>query len=203
VTDAESLKIVTMVYAGLVNKAIVVQLQSYGCNAIGLTGADANLIPAIKRKKTDVDFGFVGDVEGIALQTAALKLFLENRLTPVMAPITHDTKGQLLNTNADTIASALAVALSKNFSVNLSYCFEKKGVLKNVEDEKSVMPTISEKDYEEMLSNGVVSQGIVPKLDNAFRAIKSGVKSVIIGHAENLRDMVYKNESTGTQLVIG
>ena len=188
VTDIETIDLVTMVYGGLINKKIVAKLQSVQCNAIGLTGADANIIPAVKRPvtKEGIDFGFVGDITSSQLAVGSLQMFLNNDLVPVIAPLTHDGKGQLLNTNADTIASALAVALSKCYDVRLIYCFEKKGVLENVDDESSVITLINKEKYKQLLQDKKLADGILPKIDNAFAAIDSGVKEVLVGNACNL-----------------
>jgi len=193
ITDAATIDLVTMVYGGLLNKKIVAQLQAKGVNAIGLTGADANIIPAIKRPVKEIDYGFVGDV--ISLESGvlsrepgmtSLELFVENGLVPVFAPLTHDGKGQVLNTNADTIASVLAVALSKKYQVRLIYCFEKKGVLENVADDQSVITLITRDIYKYLLDQHKLFDGILPKIDNAFAAIDSGVQEVVIGDAKDL-----------------
>lgn len=199
ITDAETIDVVTMVYGGLVNKKIVAKLQALQCNAIGLTGADANIIPATKRPvtKEGIDFGFVGDVVASQLSTANFQLFLTNGLTPIVAPLTHDGKGQMLNTNADTIASSLAVALSATYNVRLIYCFEKKGVLENVDDENSAIPLITKDIYQQLKEGNKLFDGILPKIDNAFAAIDSGVKEVLIGHADNLLQNVTE-KTTGT-----
>lgn len=193
ITDAATIDLVTMVYGGLVNKKIVAQLQSKKVNAIGLTGADANIIPAVKRPVKDIDYGFVGDVyspEPVADSHEAgidsLVLFLENGLVPVFAPLTHDGKGQLLNTNADTIASSLAVALSRKYAVRLIYCFEKKGVLENVADDGSIIRLITKESYQLLLAQHKLFDGILPKIDNAFAAIDNGVQEVLIGDAKDL-----------------
>lgn len=178
ITDAETLKVVTMVYAGLVNKNIVAGLQAKGCNSIGLTGADLNVIEAVKRPVKDIDYGYVGDVMGV--NTSELRLLLNEEVVPVMAPITHDTYGQLLNTNADTIAAELAIELSNYFTVNLFYCFEKKGVLLNPEDENSVIPLLSYNRFKELQAEGVISAGMIPKLDNGFAAMRNGVSQILI-----------------------
>ncbi len=200
ITDSETLKVVTMVYAGLINKNMVAKLQSFSCNAIGLTGADANTIPATKRPAVTTDYGFVGDIDTSLLHIESLKLFLDNNMTPVFAPITHDGKGQLLNTNADTIASALAVSLAKHFETRLLYCFEKKGVLKDINDENSVINEISLNEYAALKENGTISQGMIPKIDNAFDAINKGVKSVFICHADELLNIINAGEKKGTKL---
>lgn len=186
ITDGATIDIVTMVYGGLVNKKIVAQLQARGSNAIGITGADANIIPAVKRPVKEIDYGFVGDVLTSPAPAPALVSFLENGLVPVIAPLTHDGKGQMLNTNADTIASSLAVSLSKKYAVRLIYCFEKKGVLENVEDENSVIRLITKDTYKELLAGKKLFDGILPKIDNAFNAIDNGVQEVLIGDANDL-----------------
>lgn len=187
VTDAETLKVVTMVYGGLVNKNIVAQLQAFNCNAIGMTGVDANIITAKRRTGGKVDYGLVGDVIEEKLNGKTLASLLESGLIPVFAPITHDGHGQLFNTNADTIASALAVALAAFFEVQLVYCFEKKGVLHNPEDDNSVIKEINTEKYKGLVEDGTVSEGMLPKLENAFAALNKGVSSVIICSSENLR----------------
>lgn len=186
ITDAATIDLVTMVYGGLVNKQLVAALQARHCNAIGLTGADANIIPANKRPVADIDYGFVGDIlqEDIAVNN--LQALLDNAMMPVIAPLTHDGQGQLLNTNADTIASALAIALSANYDVRLIYCFEKKGVLDNVKDETSVITLINKEKYRQLLEEKKLADGILPKIDNAFAAIDHGVQEVLIGHAHDL-----------------
>src|SRR5690606_36235959 len=186
VTDAETLKVVTMVYGGLVNKNIVARLQTFNCNAIGMTGVDANIITAKKRTSGKVDYGLVGDVIQEKLNGKMLASFLENGLVPVFAPITHDGNGQLFNTNADTIASALAVSLAAFFKVQLVYCFEKRGVLSDPEDDSSVIQEINAHKYKELVEDGTVSEGMLPKLENAFSALNKGVSSVIICSSENL-----------------
>ncbi|MEO6720220.1 MAG: acetylglutamate kinase [Ferruginibacter sp.] len=185
ITDEATIDLVTMVYGGLVNKKVVAKLQSLQCNAIGLTGADADIIPATKRPVKEIDYGLAGDITG-ELRADKLNLFLKNDLVPVIAPLTHDGKGQMLNTNADTIASALAIALSKFYEVRLIYCFEKKGVLENVDDENSVVSLITRPIYKVLLADKKLFGGILPKIDNAFAAIDSGVKEVLIGDANDL-----------------
>ena len=199
ITDADIIDLVTMVYGGLVNKKVVAKLQSLNCNAIGLTGADANIIPAVKRPitKDGIDFGFVGDVDSWKLEVGSLELLLNNQFTVVIAPLTHDGKGQMLNTNADTVASSLAVALSKSYNVRLIYCFEKKGVLENVEDDNSVITLITKDIYQQLLTENKLFDGILPKIDNAFDAINSGVNEVLIGDANDLLQNV-TNETKGT-----
>lgn len=195
-TDAETLKIVTMVYAGLINKTMVAHLQANGCNAIGLSGADGNTIKAHKRVVKDVDYGFAGDVDSV--NSPFLHTLLQQQMTPVIAPITHNAAGQLLNTNADTIAQELAKALSSLYDVHLVFSFEKSGVLRNADDETSVIATLDKKSYEELKEKKLVFAGMIPKLDNAFAALNSGVKRVIIGKADNLQALV--NGQTGTSI---
>lgn len=179
ITDAEMLEVVTMVYGGLVNKNIIARLQSKGVNALGLTGADMDVIHSHKRpQKNGIDYGFVGDVEHV--NGFALRNIIEQGITPVMAPLTHDGKGNMLNTNADTIASETAKALARFYDVTLIYSFEKKGVLSNPEDDESVIPTITRQDFEQYVANGTVAGGMIPKLENALAAVDSGVSQVII-----------------------
>ncbi len=197
ITDDATIDLVTMVYGGLVNKKIVAQLQLNGCNAIGLTGADGNIIPAHKRPVKEIDFGWVGDVETEKINVGLLEQLLKMNIAPVCAPLTHDQQGHILNTNADTIASSIAIALSQLFSVRLIYCFEKKGILENVEDENSVITSINKTSYAELKAANKLFAGILPKLDNAFAAIDSGVTEVLIGHADNLLENV-TNKTIGT-----
>jgi acetylglutamate kinase len=203
ITDAETLKITTMVYAGLINKQIVASLQSKNINAIGLSGADGNSIQSSKRKIADIDYGFVGDLDAKSVNANFVVSLLKLNIIPVFSAITHDGKGQLLNTNADTISSALAVALSGSYDVQLNYCFEKKGVLKNVEDDDSVIEIITPLEYKQLLSEGIISKGMIPKLDNAFDAIQKGVKSVVIAHSNDLLNTTHENKHAGTKLIAG
>lgn len=184
ITDAETLKLVTMVYGGLVNKNIVAGLQSMGINAIGLTGADANVISAVKRPVKEIDYGFVGDVTSV--NASFLASVLEWNIVPVMAPLTHDGNGTMLNTNADTIAAEVAKAMSDRFKVTLIYCFEKPGVLLNPEDDSSVIPYISYYDFPRLVDDGTISGGMIPKVQNAFNALNAGVSSVLITSASSL-----------------
>ena len=186
ITDESTIDLVTMVYGGLVNKKIVAQLQSHGCNAIGLTGADANTIPAVKRPVKEIDYGFVGDLDRSLLNQDRWNAFLAGGLVPVVAPLTHDGQGQMLNTNADTMASMIAVLLSAIYQVRLVFCFEKKGVLQNPDDDDSVIPLITTHTYQELLQQNSLSGGILPKIDNAFQAIRAGVTEVLIGDAKDL-----------------
>ena len=180
ITDEKTLEIVTQVYAGLINKGLVSQLQSRNCNALGLTGADANTIPAIKRPVKEVNYGFVGDIDTSLINATTIQGLMELGLVLVFAPLTHDSKGSMLNTNADTIASSLAIALAKYYKVKLIYCFEKNGVLSNPDDENSVIHEITEKTFIDYKSQGVIHSGMIPKLDNAFAALKSGVSEIVI-----------------------
>lgn len=208
ITDIETLRIVTMVYAGLINKNLVAQLQAKGCNAIGLTGADGNIIRAHKRTeaaskelnagKVPIDYGYVGDINEDGVSAKAINTFLQAGMVPVLCAITHDGETQLLNTNADTIASAVAIALSEQFDVDLIFCFEKKGVLRQVDDESSVIKIINQTTFEALKNEGVVAAGMLPKLNNAFSAAKAGVSAVYIGHADDLQAI--GNAEFGTKI---
>jgi len=180
VTDKANLDVVTMVYAGLLNKKIVAQLQEYDCNAIGLSGADANSIKAHKRVVKDIDYGYAGDVDEV--NDSVIKLLLENNLTPVFCAITHDKNGQLLNTNADTIASEIASGLANHYQIVLIYCFEKNGVLKDVKDDNSVIENIDSKSYAALKDKNIIADGMLPKLENCFYALNKGVTKIIIGN---------------------
>lgn len=184
ITSAEMLKVVTMVYGGLVNKNLVARLQALGVNAIGLSGADMNLIMSVKRPVELVNFGYVGDVRYVNVK--ALVSLLEAGAVPVFAPLTHDKEGSMLNTNADTIASALAQALSPLYDVTLTYCSDIPGVLRNVEDPSSVIKTVTRADFDPLVADGTISKGMIPKLQNAFDAISAGVGSVVITSAASL-----------------
>jgi acetylglutamate kinase len=200
VTDEETLKVVTMVYAGLINKNVVATLQANSCNAIGLSGPDANIIPAVKREKGETDYGFAGDIVKGQVKVPVLRTLIELGLTPVISPITHDGKGNLLNTNADTIASELASAFAPNYHVQLIYCFDKKGVLKDVNNDKTLIPSMNHEDYEEFKKQGKIHEGMIPKLDNAFDALKKGVKTVRICNASQLLNLINSPEHIGTEL---
>ena len=197
ITDAETLKIVTMVYAGFVNKNIVAALQANNCNAIGLCGADGDAILAHKRQHPMLDYGFVGDVD--AINTDLISSLLEKNIAVVFAPITHDQQGQLLNTNADTIAQEVAKGMSNIYDVQLIYSFEKSGVLLDANDDTTVIPEINLSYYQQLKSKNKIFAGMIPKLDNAFAALKSGVGKVIIGKAENLKELI--NGSSGTTII--
>lgn len=186
ITDEATIDLVTMVYGGSVNKRLVAGLQALGCNAIGLTGADANSILAQQRPVGKIDYGFVGDIALDGVDARPTKALLDAGMVPVFAPLTHDGKGQMLNTNADTIAAALAVTLSTSYEVRLIYCFDKKGVLRDKEDDESVVPVMNGESYRQLLDAHVLSDGILPKLDNAFQAIEWGVHEVLIGRADDL-----------------
>lgn len=186
VTSQQDLEVVTMVYAGLINKNIVAQLQAKACNAVGFTGADANTIVSDKRPTNPINFGFVGDVK--LVNGKAISGFVEQGVIPVFCAITHDGQGQLLNTNADTIASEVAASLVDFYDVELIYCFEKQGVLENVEDENSVILEINPSYYETLKAEGKIHSGMLPKLKNCFDAIEKGVKSVKIGNPEVIRN---------------
>jgi acetylglutamate kinase len=198
ITDAETLKIATMVYAGYINKNIVALLQKFKRNALGLSGADGNCILATKRKHASIDYGFVGDVTYI--NTDLFVNLLNSHITPVMCAITHTGEGQLLNTNADTIVAAIAIALSKKYDVTLTYCFEKSGVLADVSDDTSVIEHIHFEKYIALKKEGNIHSGMIPKLDNAFEAINQGVTSVIIGHAQDIHELGKSQAHKGTRL---
>lgn len=179
ITDSETLKIITMVYAGLTNKNIVAKLQANNCNAIGLTGADGDSIQAHKRPVKEIDYGFAGDVDGI--NTKTISQLLQAGLIPVFCAMTHDGEGQLLNTNADTIASEIAIGMSSDYQTNLYYCFEKKGVLMEITDENSVVEHINKESYQKLLDDGIIADGMLPKLENCFHALNQNVHKVCIG----------------------
>lgn len=198
VTDAETLKVVTMVYAGWCNKNLVALLQKRGCNAIGLAGCDANVIKASKRAPktlsdgvTTVDYGFVGDVRPESVNADFLRSLISQGIVPVLCAINHDACGQLLNTNADTVASSVACALG----AELLYCFEKKGVLMDCDDEGSVIPSLKPSDFERLKKDGVIAEGMIPKLENSFNALRSGASGVTIKHSDDLL-----KPDTGTKL---
>ena len=194
ITSAEMLQVVTMVYGGLVNKNVVVQLQSRGVDALGLTGADMNYMLADKRKNAEIDYGFVGDVKKV--DGEKLKSLICQNIVPVLAPLTHDGQGNLLNTNADTIAGEAAKALAKLYDVTLVFCFEKKGVLRDENDDDSVIPTINKQDFDRYVESGVIQGGMIPKLQNAFNALEAGVKQGIITKADEI------NKNSGTTIIL-
>lgn len=184
ITDSEMLKVVTMVYGGLVNKNIVAGLQSLGVNALGLTGADMNIMRSDKRPVGEVDYGFVGDVKEV--NADLLATLIHQGIVPVLAPLTHDKHGNMLNTNADTIAGEAAKALAKHFDVTLMFCFEKRGVLRDENDDDSVIPEINRDDFKRYVECGVIQGGMIPKLENAYQAIDAGVKQVIITRSSEI-----------------
>jgi len=196
ITDEATLKIVTMVYAGYINKYIVAQLQALGVSAMGLSGADGNLIQAHKRNHASIDYGFVGDIDMV--NTDLLLQLLSTNTKLVIAPITHDGKGQLLNTNADTIAQSLATALVSKYKVHLIYGFEKEGVLKNINDPSSVIIKVDQSIYATLKDEKLIFEGMIPKIDNAFEALDNGVASVIIGKAEKMNELI--NGTAGTTI---
>jgi len=179
ITDSDTLDIITMVYAGKINKNIVAQLQANTCNAIGFSGADGNTIVSAKRSIQPIDYGFVGDVKQV--NTNTLEVLLNNNITPVFCAITHDENGQLLNTNADTIASELAIGFAKNFKTELYYCFDKTGVLRDITDNNSVVTNINTVTYQSLINDGIIADGMLPKLNNCFHAINNNVDKVCIG----------------------
>jgi acetylglutamate kinase len=201
VTDKETIKVVTMVYAGLVNKNIVAKLQALQQNSIGLCGADGNVIQAHKRinKDKSIDYGFVGDIDNVDAQF--LKHLIEDNKFPIMAPITHDGNGQLLNTNADTIASEIAIALSSIYNVTLLYAFELPGVMTDINDKTSIINKITTSKYKSLLEDGTIAKGMIPKMDNCYNAISRGVKEVLIGDALELSNLLSTSRTTGTRLI--
>ncbi|HYW35771.1 MAG TPA: acetylglutamate kinase [Balneolaceae bacterium] len=186
ITDEPALDVAVMVYAGLINKKIVAKMQALSCNALGLSGADLNSIPAKKRNHPEIDYGFVGDIEPDDINTHHIRRLIEDQIVPVFSAITHDTKGQLFNTNADTIAASLAMALAGNFDVTLTYCFEKKGVLEDVNDETSWISELSRQQFIDLKNDGSIHEGMIPKLETGFEALHQDVKQVRIKNAENL-----------------
>lgn len=198
ITDAESLKIVQMVYAGLINKNIVARLQALNCAAIGLSGADGNSIAAKKRAVKHIDYGFVGDV--VQVNTSVLNKILQCGLTPVFCALTHDRKGQILNTNADTIATELSIAFSREYVVDLIFCFEQYGVLSEPGNENSVISNLSLLTYRRLKKAGKITEGMIPKLDNAFRALTAGVKNIYITHFDAINGLEIKSKSKATQI---
>ncbi|MBP3774042.1 MAG: acetylglutamate kinase [Bacteroidaceae bacterium] len=194
VTDRETLDVVTMVYGGLINKNVVAQLQSVQCNAIGLTGADAGILPAMRRAPRPIDYGYVGDIKIDEVRSETVKLFLEAGIVPVFCALTHDEQGSVLNSNADSVASAVAVAMSKLYEVELVYCLELPGVMQDIDNPESMIEEIDQASYVRLKDEGIVNKGMIPKIDNAFSAIRQGVSRVIIKHAKNLTN------NTGTTI---
>ena len=186
VTDRDTLDVVTMVYAGLINKRIVAMLQAAGCDAIGMCGADGNAIPAVRRNPEPVDYGYVGDINPTNINTGLIARLLDAGICPVFCAITHDGYGSLLNSNADSVASAVAIAVSSVAATRLVFCFEKAGVLADIADPGSVIPLITPTNYTSLRESGAISSGMIPKIDNALLATRSGVGSVIIKHSGDL-----------------
>jgi len=186
ITDADALKVITMVYGGWVSKTIVAKLQALNCDAMGLSGVDGNSIIAKKRTNSSINYGFVGDVQKV--NTHPILLLLNHGITPVFSAITHDQNGQLLNTNADTIATSVAVAMSVHFDTKLYFCFEKQGVLLDLTDENSVIETIDTKSYQELKNNHIIVEGMLPKLENSFEALQKNVSQVCIGNLQMITD---------------
>ncbi len=184
ITDAKTLEVITMVYGGLVNKTIVANLQALHSNTIGLSGADANSITSQKRLVTDIDFGFVGDVTSV--NHHAINKLIQADFTPVFCAITHDKNGQLLNTNADTISSELAIGMSQLYQVALYYCFELNGVLKDINDKNTVIKQLNSKSYKTLLETNIITEGMLPKLENCFYALQNGVKTIYMGNTAML-----------------
>ena len=190
VTDRATLDVVTMVYAGLVNKNVVARLQACHCNAIGLSGADANLIPATRRKPQPIDYGYVGDIDAKAVEAETIKKLLNAGIVPVFCALTHDGKGSMLNSNADSVASAIAKAMARHMETQLVYCFELPGVMEDVESPDTLITEINMEKYAQLRADGIISKGMIPKIDNAFAAIHDGVARVVIKHARNLTNNI-------------
>jgi acetylglutamate kinase len=193
ITDTETLEVITMVYGGLVNKNVVAKLQANSVNAIGLTGADINSIQSEKRPIKDIDFGFVGDVKKIAHNS--INKLIKADFTPVFCAITHDGNGQLLNTNADTIASQIAIGMSSLYETTIYYCFELNGVLQDFNDKESVIKKINSETYKKLLEDGIISEGMLPKLENCFDALNNGVQNIKMGNTSMLTN---KNDNFTT-----
>ena len=197
ITDAETLKAVTMVYAGYINKNIVALLQSFDCNAVGLSGADGNVIRAHKRIHPVTDYGFVGDVDEV--NTFFIQSLVSQNISLIFSPLTHDKQGLLLNTNADTIAQEIAKAMSHLYEVSLVYCFEKQGVLMDASDDSSVIHSINATHFVKLKEKNIIADGMIPKLQNAFAALNAGVKVITIGHAANLQLLI--SQQSGTSII--
>ena len=200
VTDADMLQVATMVYGGLVSKQIVATLQKEGCNALGMTGADAGIIRSVKRPvKEGIDFGYVGDIQNV--DSAALRKIIDSGFVPVLAPLTHDGNGQLFNTNADNIASFTAVGLSTDYDTSLYYTFELPGVMADINDPSSVISQIKSDDFQRLKEEKIIDKGMIAKLDASFNAIHSGVHTVTICNAADVKKLLLENHPCGTQLV--
>ncbi len=200
ITDRDTIDVVQMVYAGLINKNIVAALQAANCQALGLSGADLDSIRAIKRPVKRIDYGYVGDV--VKVNTSAIKALIERGTVPVFCALTHDGQGQMLNTNADTIATELGIALSSEYLVDLIFCFEKKGVLKDLGDDTSFIPRITPGSYDQLKQDGAIVTGMIPKIDNAFRALNKGVQNVTITSFEDLFAFMDGGAGSGTRIVL-
>jgi acetylglutamate kinase len=198
ITNLESLHVVQMVYAGLVNKNIVAKLQSLDCMSLGLTGADVNCIKAVKRPVKEIDYGYVGDVTEV--NSTILTTLIEQKLIPVICSLTHDGQGQILNTNADTIATEVGIAMTRNFKVSLIYCFEQNGVLMSMEDQQSVIKNLHPVYYQQLKAAGKINKGMIPKLDNAFRALGHGVNRVYVTHYQTLEDLTNLDSLLATRI---
>ena len=196
ITSKENLEIVTMIYAGLINKKITAALQGFGKNAVGLSGADGNCIASNKRSTNPIDYGFVGDIKQV--NGKMIQVFLENKMLPVFCAITHDEAGQLLNTNADTIAAEIAIAMSAFYETELIYCFEKKGVLSDSENEDSVISKINKADYQQLQKDGTIHSGMLPKMKNCFHALDNNVSTVLIGNTE----IINNSQTTFTTITL-
>lgn len=190
ITDKSTLDVVVSFYAGTTNKQIVSLLQKHNCNALGLSGADANAIQGKIRSVKEIDYGYVADITRKSINTDLIKLLIENNITPVFCAITHDKNGNLLNTNADTISACLAKSLAGLYDVELHYCFDKIGVLKDVNNENSLIPSINKLDYQNLLKNNIIHDGMIPKLENAFSVLDSGVKKVVLEHPKNISNSI-------------
>ncbi|MBS1615564.1 MAG: acetylglutamate kinase [Bacteroidetes bacterium] len=199
ITDEATLELVTMVYAGLLNKRLTASLQSLGCNALGITGADGNSIRATRRAVAEIDFGYVGDVHERGIHVSFLRDLLQRGMVPVIAPLTHDGQGGLLNTNADSITKVVAAALAQVMPTRIIYCFEKAGVLLDPKQDTTVMPHIHASGFRELMAAGAIADGMIPKLNNAFAALDAGVRTVVIGQAEALSQLVAGTK--GTQIL--
>lgn len=186
ITDADSLKVIIMTYGGLINKSIVAKLQAQNCNAIGLCGADGKSIISVRRPVKEIDYGFVGDIEEV--NSRFISSLLDQNITPVFSAISCTREGELLNTNGDSVASEIAAAMSGNYETQLYYCFEKKGVLANAEDDDSVIKSIDKRKYKELLDEKIISEGMLPKLHNCFQALESGVSAIYLGNAALLQE---------------
>ena len=196
VTNSENLDIVIMVYAGLINKKITALLQSNSCDSIGLSGADMNCIVSNKRPTVPLDFGWVGDI--VHINTSAIRLLLEQNITPVFCALTHDGKGQLLNTNADTIAAEIAIGMSNTYETKLIYCFDNQGVLQDVNDKNSIITHIDTNEYAALKANKTIQQGMLPKMENAFNALNNHVAKVIIGDIRVIDDKIHSQYTSLT-----